>query len=87
MYDVFRSIMSVLTITNGVDLDEMQQYAAFYLDLYCQSTLLRVYMIKRLKALLNIRLSHGQMHFLYQQLVMCSYDTDNNVLKHYLFFR
>ena len=33
------------------------------------------------------RLSHNQMHFLYQQLVICSCDTDDNVKSLYFCFR
>ena len=36
---------------------------------------------------LNSRLSHDQMHFLYQQLLICSCDTDNNVKTLYFCFR
>ena len=36
-YDVFLSlnVVLILKLVNGVDPDEMQQYAAFHLDLHC----------------------------------------------------
>ena len=34
-YDVFLSLKIVLILANSADPDEMQQYAAFHLGLYC----------------------------------------------------